>query len=110
METTDMKELENIQIPKGLEDRLSMKIDEWERNEKRRSARQWRTVISVAASLLLIAGIGWTFLRPSENLGTKDTYSDPQQAYEEANKALELLAVNLNKGFEALNEAYNNEK
>ena len=38
METTDMKELENIQIPKGLEDRLSMKIDEWERNEKRRSA------------------------------------------------------------------------
>lgn len=110
METTDMKELENIQIPEGLEERLSMKIDEWERNEKRHSARQWRTVISVAASLLLIAGIGWTFLRPSENLGEKDTYSDPQQAYEEASKALELLAVNLNKGFETLNEAYNNEK
>lgn len=110
METTDMKELENIQIPEGLEERLSMKIDEWERAEKRRSARQWRTVISVAASLLLIAGIGWTFLRPSENLGEKDTYSDPQQAYEEASKALELLAVNLNKGFETLNEAYNNEK
>ena len=105
-----MKELENIQIPEGLEERLSMKIDEWERAEKRRSARQWRTVISVAATLVLIAGIGWTFLRPSENLGEKDTYSDPQQAYEEASKALELLAVNLNKGFETLNEAYNNEK
>lgn len=110
METTDMKELENIQIPEGLEERLSMKIDEWEREEKRRTSRQWRTVISVAASLAIVAGIGWTFLRPSENLGEKDTYSDPQQAYEEASKALELLAVNLNKGFETLNEAYNNEK
>lgn len=35
----------------------------------------------------------------------EDTYSDPQVAYEEAQKALMLLSDNLNKGFEAIENA-----
>ena len=36
MEGLNWKELEQIPIPEGLEERLSAKIDEWEDSEKRK--------------------------------------------------------------------------
>ena len=36
MEGLNWKELEQIPIPEGLEERLSAKIDEWEESEKRK--------------------------------------------------------------------------
>lgn len=42
---------------------------------------------------------------PETAVPCEDTYSDPQVAYEEAQKALMLLSDNLNKGFEAIENA-----
>lgn len=42
---------------------------------------------------------------PETAVPCEDTYSDPQVAYEEAQKALMLLTDNLNKGFEAIENA-----
>lgn len=42
---------------------------------------------------------------PETAVPCEDTYSDPQVAHEEAQKALMLLSDNLNKGFEAIENA-----
>lgn len=42
---------------------------------------------------------------PETAVPCEDTYSDPQVAYEETQKALMLLSDNLNKGFEAIENA-----
>lgn len=42
---------------------------------------------------------------PETAVPCEDTYSDPQVAYEEAQKVLMLLSDNLNKGFEAIENA-----
>ena len=42
---------------------------------------------------------------PETAVPCEDTYSDPQVAYEDAQKALMLLSDNLNKGFEAIENA-----
>ena len=42
---------------------------------------------------------------PETAVPCEDTYSDPQVAYEEAQKAMMLLSDNLNKGFEAIENA-----
>ena len=42
---------------------------------------------------------------PETAVPCEETYSDPQVAYEEAQKALMLLSDNLNKGFEAIENA-----
>lgn len=102
MKPTDEYKPTNITIPEGLEQRLSDKIDEWERLEIAKTKRtvRLRTFIAVAASLVIVAGIGWNIYssRSEVELGTQDTYSDPEVAYNEAQKAVELLASNLNKG------------
>ena len=109
------KNLECIPIPKGLEERLSAKIDEWERAEKkpRRIAfpKHLRHA-SVAASIALVLGLGYyTFITISgdsfttANLAEQDTYQDPIVAQQEAERALNLLATNLNKGIAQLEKA-----
>lgn len=112
----DYKDLEHIDIPEGLEQRLSTKIDEWELTEQKekriRTRRTLRTVITAAACVAVALGIGWHFLAPehselkpdiAQNNGEQDTYTDPDQAYAEAEKALQLLAYNINKGINHLN-------
>lgn len=120
MEKLNIEELERIPIPEGLEERLSMKIDEWEKAEKEEveaskeqednilSMHRFRymKIASIAAAFILVIGIG--LYMNSGSKGHTDTYSDPQTAYNEAEKAIELLAANLNKGFDAYSEA--NEK
>lgn len=105
MDKLNWKELEQIPVPQGVEERLSAKIDEWERAEQKKAkprsaVRQAARYLSVAASLVLLVGIGWYALQEdeSENVALRDTYQNPQEAYAEAEKALSLLAFNLNKG------------
>ena len=109
----NIEELERIPIPEGLEERLSAKIDEWARptlTEKHAHktpllGRGWGR-FSLAASFLLVCGIGLYFALAPTNKGTIDTYNDPQLACQEAENALQLLATNLNKGmaqYEAVN-------
>ena len=113
MDELDYKALEQIPIPEGLEERLSAKIDEWEKEEKQQKA-QHRTLLprtlrytAVAASVALVFGVGYHLLSQEQyvNLGEQDTYQDPLLAKQEAERALTLLAVNLNKGMGHLEKA-----
>ena len=114
MEKIDIKELERIPIPEGLEERLEAKIDEWARptlTEKHAHktpllGRGWGR-FSLAASFLLVCGIGLYLALAPTNKGTIDTYDDPETASLEAQKALQLLATNLNKGLAQYEQAIN---
>ena len=115
-----LEELEQIPIPEGLEERLSAKIDEWDAASRHKlpsleggaggrleRGHGWR-ILSLAASFLLVCGIGLYFaLAPTTNKGTIDTYSDPQLACQEAERALNLLSANLNKGLAQYEQAIN---
>lgn len=117
MDELKIDELEKIPIPEGLEERLSMKIDEWEQAEKEEvdvseeqdgnavSLRRFRymKIASIAAAFILVIGIG-LYLNHTHK-GETDTFTDPQMARVEAEKAIGLFAENLNKGFEAYTEA-----
>ena len=113
MEGLNWKELEQIPIPEGLEERLSAKIDEWEESEKTKSEKlkylfpSYLKVTAIAASVALVFGVGYYFLSHEEsvNHAEQDTYQDPVVAQQEAEKALNLLAYNLNKGMGQLEKA-----
>ena len=111
MDELNLKALEQIPIPEGLEERLSAKIDEWEREEQK--AKQHTLIprvlryTAVAASFALIFGVGYHLLNHDNrsNLAEQDTYQDPMLAQQEAERALNLLAYNLNKGMGHLEKA-----
>ena len=112
MEGLNWKELDQIPIPEGLEDRLSAKIDEWERAEQQTKARPLMLpkvvrYASIAACIALVFGVGYYFLQKEDavNLAEQDTYQDPVVAQQEAEKALNLLAYNLNKGMGQMEKA-----
>ena len=106
MDELNYKTLERIPIPEGLEERLSKKIDEWEQEEKVQKAQRRRLLpkplryTAVAASMALVFGMGYHYFGQDEqvNLAEQDTYQDPVKAQQEAERALTLLAANLNKG------------
>ena len=107
------KALEQIPIPEGLEERLSAKIDEWEQEEAKQQAQRRHLLprslryTAVAASVALVFGVGFHYLQQDEpvNLAEQDTYQDPVLAQQEAERALNLLAANLNKGLGHLEKA-----
>lgn len=104
MDELDYKTLEQIPIPEGLEERLSAKIDEWEREEQTAKRRKLFPKVlryaAVAASVALVFGIGFHLFGQEKpgSLATQDTYENPVVAQQEAERALNLLAINLNKG------------
>lgn len=113
MDALNWKELEQIPIPEGLEERLEAKIDEWERAEQetRKPRLMFPKVMrygAIAACIALVFGVGYYFLQHEDepvNLAEQDTYQDPVEAQREAEKALNLLAYNLNKGMGQLEKA-----
>jgi len=109
MDELNFEELERIPIPEGLEERLSAKIDEWEtpalsQGEGERKRISFRPRILqyavVAACIAIVFGLGYQKL--GQNPAEQDTYQDPVLAKQEAERALTLLAMNLNKGMEHL--------
>ena len=108
MDELNLKTLEQIPIPEGLEERLSAKIDEWEREEKKPRRRiSVLRYVAAAACFALVFGVGYHLLNndhPS-SLAEQDTYQDPLLAQQEAERALNLLAYNLNKGMGHLEKA-----
>ncbi len=123
MDELNLKTLEQIPIPEGLEERLSKKIDEWEAHPQplpkggetsnTPPRRSWKWV--AAASIVLVCGVGLHYLQreelPSSREGQgvafaeQDTYQDPVKAQQEAERALNMLAANLNKGMGHLERA-----
>ena len=113
MDELNDKALEQIPIPEGLEERLSAKIDEWEQEERGQKAQRPRLLSSalrytaIAASVALVFGVGYHYMLQDVpvNLAEQDTYQDPVKAQQEAERALNLLAANLNKGMGHLEKA-----
>lgn len=90
-------------IPAGLEERLNRMIDKKEQEEirlfqKNRSRRHWRWVCGVAASLMLSIGIYsiYTFYHNPDM--SKETFTDPQVAYEVLQATLMEVSMGLNTG------------
>ena len=108
MDELNLKTLEQIPIPEGLEERLSVKIDEWEREEKKPRRRiSVLRYVAAAACFALVFGVGYHLMNQEENtnLAEQDTYQDPVKAQQEAERALNMLAMNLNKGMGHLEKA-----
>ena len=108
MDELNLKTLEQIPIPEGLEERLSAKIDEWEREEKKPRRRiSVLRYVAAAACFALVFGVGYYLMNKNENtnLAEQDTYQDPVKAQQEAERALNMLAMNLNKGMGHLEKA-----
>ena len=108
MDELNLKTLEQIPIPEGLEERLSAKIDEWEREEKKPRRRiSVPRYVAAAACFALVFGVGYHLMNKNENtnLAEQDTYQDPVKAQQEAERALNMLAMNLNKGMGHLEKA-----
>lgn len=101
-----------IKVPLDLENKLSKSIDQWEETEKKtikiKHNRRvyWQWMGSIAAGILLVFGI-WTYVDKNENNASAiaDTYTNPKDAYREAQKALALVSLNLNKGIKQVEEA-----
>ena len=119
MDELNLKTLEQIPIPEGLEERLSAKIDEWgsqqplpqplPREGSSKSIPLGRLVryVAAAACFALVFGVGYHLMNQEENtnLAEQDTYQDPVKAQQEAERALNMLAMNLNKGMGHLEKA-----
>ena len=111
MDELNLNALEQIPIPEGLEERLSAKIDQWEQEEQKAQRRRLfpkaLRYIAAAASVALVIGVGYNLLNQERDriLAEQDTYQDPIKAQQEAERALTLLAVNLNKGMGHLEKA-----
>lgn len=106
MDELNLETLEQIPVPEGLEGRLSARIDEWERKEKKRTNLLPIALrhAAVAAGIVFVFGIGYHLLNQDNNtnFSEQDTYQNPVQAKQEAVRALNLLATNLNKGMRHL--------
>lgn len=101
---------EDQALPEGLSRRLEQQIDAWaaaEQKETPRSSFRRRSLYwlsGAAAAALLCVGI---FQLTEQNTAQPmaDTYTNPQEAAQVAQKALALLSSNLNKGIDQMNDA-----
>lgn len=102
---------EEMPLPPGLEERLSSSICRWEkadtpqaRPKVRRpmvSLMKWST--GIAAALVIAAGAGWYALKANDR--PRDTFDNPELAYIEAQRALQLFAAALDKGQSQVSKA-----
>ena len=101
------------EIPEGLEQALSRKIDEWDTHEKRklkvkkhtRTLRlQWAG--SIAAGLLILFSVGGYLYKPYTAPTPQDTCATPEEAYAQAQKALVMLSGSLNKGIKKMESVH----
>lgn len=98
-------------LPIGLEDRLVRMIDEKAQKERHlfrlnKVGRSWRWAGGVAATILLLVGIGYGLTDTGEKicLPVQDTYTDPEAAYKALQATLIEVSTNLNKGVEQIEE------
>lgn len=100
------------EVPAGLEEKLNRMIDEKADEEqhffrRNRTKRNWRWVGGIAATLLLLVGIGYGITNMGEGMRPptpRDTFTNPEDAYRALQATLIEVSVNLNKGIEQIEE------
>ena len=114
----DAAERQEIQVPEGLEQRLSALVDRLEAEEETERLRQqermrrqnrrtlskggrWATGLAVAA---VMAGLAFVALTPRGG-GRVIEVNDPEEARIQTERALNLLASTLNKGVKGMEKA-----
>lgn len=109
---SDAAERQEIQIPEGMEQRLSALVDRLEAEEQearmhrhnRRTlsnASRWAAGLAVAA---VAAGLAFIVLAPRGG-GHVIEVNDPEEARIQTERALNLLATTLNKGVKGMEKA-----
>lgn len=99
-------------VPIGLEEKLNRLIDEKAEEEqlffrRNKTKRNWRWVGGIAATLLLLVGMGYGITNVGERMRPptyRDTFSNPEDAYKVLQATLLEVSVNLNKGIEQIEE------
>ena len=102
----------DVQIPAGMENRLSLLIDEKAEEEQRffrpnKSKRNWRWIGGIAATLLLIISLGYGVDKLGKDVcppTPQDTFTDPEEAYRVLQATLIEISANLNNGLDEVNE------
>lgn len=101
---------DNADVPADLESRLAAEIDRATESENLRGhirvkdhgkRRRWRILAPIAASVAVALTLGVHLL--NRDLRTapptpRDTYTNPEEAYAEVQKALEIFSTTLDKG------------
>lgn len=101
-----------VEVPAGLEDKLNQMINEKEEEARRffrrnKSQRNWRWVGGIAASLLLLFGIGYGISNYQSNHmeQPQDTFSNPQDAYKVLQATLIEVSTDLNSGINQVKDS-----
>lgn len=105
-------------VPSELEQKMASMIDMWEMQEMQEMQEKERTadrnkielrkrIIGIAASILLVMGIGFWY--QYENVGSqsklKETFDTPQESQEAVVEALRLFSHNFSKGTSTMEKA-----
>lgn len=102
-----------VEVPAGLESKLSRLIDEKAEEEQRffrpnKSRRNWRWLGSIAATLLLILSLGYGVNHLGKDVcppTPQDTFTDPEEAYRVLQATLLEISANLNSGLNEVKES-----
>ena len=108
----------DVEVPAGLEDKLSLLIDEKVDEEQRffrpnKAKRNWRWIGGIAATVLLLIGIGYGVDKLEDDVcppTPQDTFSDPEEAYRMLQATLLEISTNLNSGLNEVKETQSDMK
>ncbi|WP_300700763.1 hypothetical protein [Bacteroides sp.] len=108
----------DVEVPSGLEDKLSLLIDEKAEEEQRffrpnKAKRNWRWIGGIAATVLLLIGIGYGVDKLEDDVcppTPQDTFSDPEEAYRMLQATLLEISYNLNSGLNEVKETQSDMK
>lgn len=89
----------SVKVPDGLEERLERRIDAMQSSERLRRRQWWRRVTGIAATVAILLSVGVYVhnQRQTQAILEQDTYTDPQEAYNQTEQVLTMLSKQLNK-------------
>lgn len=101
--------------PDGMQERLSQLIDGWDNagSTVHRRSRRLRIRWAAAASAIVVTSATLLYVaRPvaPEPTASYDTYTDPEEAAAETQRALTKFSLALNKGLQTIDDATNQKK
>jgi hypothetical protein len=89
-------------IPETLKQKIAEKIDSLVLDAKPASQKPLFSLWRIAASIAILIAISGVIFYQSQKSETKDTYTDPQLAYQEVQKTLLYVSQKINTGIEPL--------